>query len=30
MRRNPTVTALHDERRDVDRESAPIAHFFVT
>jgi hypothetical protein len=29
MRRNLIVVALHDERRDVDRESAPIARFLV-
>src|ERR1700693_1518648 len=30
MRRNPIIVALHDERPDVARESAPIARFLVT
>jgi hypothetical protein len=30
MRRNPTVAALHDERRDVGQESALMARFLVT
>jgi hypothetical protein len=29
MRRNLFVVALHDERRDIDRESALIARFHV-
>jgi hypothetical protein len=30
MTRNLTVVALHDERRDIDRESALMARFLVT